>query len=725
MTVESGYAPTERESAPRPTTQSTPEAQPVYYHSARHGNHVEESPELLRWRADLLMDEMMIGAVDVSASDSTRTFSGVDAPVTPRPQSSTSSPVTDTSSNDDATRGYSPRAYDTRSYNTHENGTYEDGRLANGHPPAEPYRSDPHPAHYTGGDSNGRDSNGGYGHDTPERNGFAYHVHDTADHGDDQGYERNGRSSKSVPQRSRLDSFTSDPRTESQNHASRPETSHPETNRGSDVSLRQSSTRPSPPTSLTKSSYDYDEGGAEHASDYRFDDDPVDRIPNSRDFIDRDLHHRDLDHQDSNRGNPNGREGYVPRQVADRLGEERARGLENDPRERRSAPDQSLLRTPMDNVPVTHGGDQTPRVDRLYSVEQQYEQFRREQISNVQPVPPTMPTAPTSRPAPSVPSGTISSGTTPSAPPRVTPQPVDEHTQWATEQEKWEWQDFSADPDEPEDPLFFGGSPVEPERTHAHDSAVRHDPSQFTNAMSFISSNKKRSTLLPRMSTLDVDTLNRQISDLHGDIAALLPVGNETGERARHLLDKAYSIMQSDPMRSAEVEYYMQQVRTIVQRLHQARQWSDLYRKRLHIYLLAWLGLSAVVVLARFLFQAQMEGMLSGLFGLQDGSLLLSHWATFVGTAFAGALGGAVGALYTMQTHARGEYSFFDRKYGLRGLILPIIGLIVGALGYLIFGVVFALVGIDPSQNLVAAIIPTLAAFAFGFSQESIYGTRG
>ena len=84
-----------------------------------------------------------------------------------------------------------------------------------------------------------------------------------------------------------------------------------------------------------------------------------------------------------------------------------------------------------------------------------------------------------------------------------------------------------------------------------------------------------------------------------------------------------------------------------------------------------------------------------------------------------------MGALYTMQTHARGEYSFFDRKYGLRGLILPIIGLIVGALGYLIFGVVFALVGIDPSQNLVAAIIPTLAAFAFGFSQESIYGTRG
>jgi hypothetical protein len=252
---------------------------------------------------------------------------------------------------------------------------------------------------------------------------------------------------------------------------------------------------------------------------------------------------------------------------------------------------------------------------------------------------------------------------------------------------------------------------------------VRHDPAQFVSAMS-VMGNKKRSTLLPRMSTLDVDTLHREISDLHGEIAALLPVGNETGERARHLLDKAYSILQSDPMRSAEVEYYMQQVRTIVQRLHQARQWSDLYRQRLHVYLWGWLGLSAVIVIARFIFQIDMEEALMWMSGSDRGSLLVGHWATWIGTAFTGALGGAMGALYTMRAHARGEHSFFDRKYGLRGLILPLMGLIVGALGYWIFGAIYALVGIDPSQSLTAAIVPTVAAFAFGFSQESIYGTR-
>jgi hypothetical protein len=309
----------------------------------------------------------------------------------------------------------------------------------------------------------------------------------------------------------------------------------------------------------------------------------------------------------------------------------------------------------------------------------------------------------------------------PSSPPRVKPQPVDEHTQWATGADKWEYQDFSADPEqEEEEESLLGGYPTPPRRNEA----VRHDSAEFVSAMSVVGTNKKRSTLLPRSTELDIDTLNREISDLHGQIASLLPVGNETSERARHLLDKAYSILQSDPSRSAEVEYYMQQVRTIVSRLHQARQWSDLYRQRLQTYLLGWLGLSAMVLFARFFFQIDLEDALMWLTGLSLDSWVVAHWATFVGTAAAGSFGGALGALYTMQKHARGEHSFFDRKYGLRGLILPFMGLIVGAVGYIIFGLVFALVGINPSQSLTAAIVPTMSALAFGFSQESIYGTR-
>jgi len=307
--------------------------------------------------------------------------------------------------------------------------------------------------------------------------------------------------------------------------------------------------------------------------------------------------------------------------------------------------------------------------------------------------------------------------------PRPAPQPPDEHTQWATGADKWDYQDFAATPQEQEDDSLFGGYPLT-DRKPVQESAVRQDPVPFVSAMSVVVASKKRSTLLPRSSELDVDNLHREISNLHSEIAALLPIGNETSERARHLLDKAYSILQSDPSRSAEVEYYMQQVRTIVQRLHQSRQWSDLYRQRLRLYLWAWLGLSAMVLAATFLFQNELEMALMWLFGVNAESWIVANWTTFIGTAAAGSLGGAIGALYTMHAHARGEHSFFDRKYGLRGLILPFMGLIVGAVGYLVFGLIFGLTGIDPSESLTAAIVPMVAAFAFGFSQESIYGTR-
>ena len=38
--------------------------------SNRSSSEIDESPDLLRWRADLLLDEMMLGAVDLSAADS-------------------------------------------------------------------------------------------------------------------------------------------------------------------------------------------------------------------------------------------------------------------------------------------------------------------------------------------------------------------------------------------------------------------------------------------------------------------------------------------------------------------------------------------------------------------------------------------------------------------------------------------------------------------------------
>ena len=273
----------------------------------------------------------------------------------------------------------------------------------------------------------------------------------------------------------------------------------------------------------------------------------------------------------------------------------------------------------------------------------------------------------------------------------------------------------------------YGGAQHGGDRDPVGPSGARDDDrgGGYVSAMSVMSSGPRRSSLLPRMSRFDVDALDREIAELHEEIRVLLPVGHDQAERARHLLDKANTIAQSDAERSAEVEYYMQQVRTIVERTRQARRWSNLYRDRLRIYLLAWTLLSSLVLTALLLFQFQVEAYVFRALEAATDGLLMRNFAGALGSMMAGALGGALGALLNMRRHTQTQYGFFDRKYGLRGLILPIIGALVGVVVYAVFGIVYYFAGINPSLSAVAMALPALIAFVFGFSQESIYGTNG
>lgn len=278
---------------------------------------------------------------------------------------------------------------------------------------------------------------------------------------------------------------------------------------------------------------------------------------------------------------------------------------------------------------------------------------------------------------------------------------------------------------------------VNPDSTPPSRSASAESPRQpnagaepeggtgYVSAMSVMSSGPRRSSLLPRMSRFDVDALNREIAELHEEIRALLPIGHAQAERAQHLLDKAYTIAESDPQRSAEVEYYMQQVRTIVERTRQSRRWSNLYRDRLRIYLIAWTLLSGLTLTALLLSQFQIEALVAEALGTSRNTMFMRNFAGGLGCLMAGALGGALGSLINMRRHARTQYGFFDRKYGLRGLMLPVIGAVVGILIYAVFAVFYSFAGINPSLSAVAMAVPALLAFVFGFGQETLYGTTG
>ncbi|MEX1021048.1 MAG: hypothetical protein WDZ49_15410 [Litorilinea sp.] len=307
-------------------------------------------------------------------------------------------------------------------------------------------------------------------------------------------------------------------------------------------------------------------------------------------------------------------------------------------------------------------------------------------------------------------------------------RPEAEDQSWISQaREKWNWQDVSGVAKQVAPEVSGAESLYDFELAgYDRDPRIAQDLSSAgarAGAMS-VAKSKSRSTLLPRMSSTSVDALHEQMAELHEQITIMLPEGHEYRARALGLLEKANTILENDPMRSAEVEYYLQQGRGIVQRQEHANRLSGLYRERLQLYLGAWLALSLVSLLARYVFQFEFDALLAGTFNLDYSGFVLQNAAALAGSVFAGALGGSIGALLTLMRHSRRPYGFVDRKYGLRGLILPVFGLLAGALIYLPFGLLYSLIGLDPSLNVIAASIAALCAFAFGFNQESLYGTR-
>ncbi|MFO7635417.1 MAG: hypothetical protein R6W76_22925 [Caldilinea sp.] len=257
--------------------------------------------------------------------------------------------------------------------------------------------------------------------------------------------------------------------------------------------------------------------------------------------------------------------------------------------------------------------------------------------------------------------------------------------------------------------------------TRSPGSAVRRQSATLASTMTVGARASARSTLLPREVEIDVDTAEQEIHALLSEIVATLPVGHEAAERGRHLLNKAQHILESEPSRTAEVDYYLQQVRRIVQRTRQMHTDSSLYRRRLTLYLTAWVALAVTALAARYMLQPVLLALLEGLPWTNSDSIWVQFGPMAIGAFFAGALGAAGGARFNMQRHAAQEYGYFDRKYGLRGLLLPILGAVFGLLLALLWATICYFVGLDGTDLWIGSL-PAGIALVLGFGQERLYG---
>lgn len=233
----------------------------------------------------------------------------------------------------------------------------------------------------------------------------------------------------------------------------------------------------------------------------------------------------------------------------------------------------------------------------------------------------------------------------------------------------------------------------------------------------------RQSHLLPRMSQKDVRELRQELNTLQATVEQTLPVEHDWRLRSDHLLEKADRLLRTEPERTAEVEYYLQQVHAILERARQTAQSSSVYLRRLTVYHVAWLLFSLVLLSASILYFQPLTGWLAARFGLPAESVAASLLVPGIATLASALLGTALGALRNMQRYHHRDRGFFDRNYSLRGLLLPVFALLVAAVIYAGFGLVYWLVDLNLIDARPAGVVPALFAFLFGLLQESVYGT--
>ncbi len=231
-----------------------------------------------------------------------------------------------------------------------------------------------------------------------------------------------------------------------------------------------------------------------------------------------------------------------------------------------------------------------------------------------------------------------------------------------------------------------------------------------------------RTNLLPRNSGVNAEALWREIDEMRAEIGEVIPENHEWSVRSRHLLDKGETILRQNPERTAEVEYYLNQVRGVMERVRQSYRWSQVYVKRLNLYLIAWIAFAAVAAIGCFLYRESLVEFFTLLTGRPADGFFMQTLPLWFATMAVGALGGTIGARINMQRHQRLEYGFFDRKYSLRGLLLPLMAAFVAMLIFVPFALIAYFAPLSALVALTLILTGAALAFAYGLFQESFYG---
>ncbi len=232
-----------------------------------------------------------------------------------------------------------------------------------------------------------------------------------------------------------------------------------------------------------------------------------------------------------------------------------------------------------------------------------------------------------------------------------------------------------------------------------------------------------REEIVLRISEEHFKELEKEIGQLYDAVPRALASHKEAADEALTTLHEARALLWGAPERLVDVEYRVNQVKTLIERHKLSAKWAAVYGRRLFIYETVWLFVLLGAFVGVQLGQKSLLAWVGTLVGSGADTTFTGVLVPFLNSLIWGGIGGVVGALYSLWWHVS-QLQDFDKRYNMWYLVQPIMGIVLGGIVYLIIATGFlALQGSLPSAETARGVqmFPSLVAVLGGFRQKFVY----
>jgi hypothetical protein len=231
----------------------------------------------------------------------------------------------------------------------------------------------------------------------------------------------------------------------------------------------------------------------------------------------------------------------------------------------------------------------------------------------------------------------------------------------------------------------------------------------------------QKSSVIKRLDTVrDLEwqrKFHAKIDQLYKEISEEFTTPPDVAQKMLDMLREARQLMIDSPEEFGNAEFRVMQVAAMMQRRRQSRRQARFLGPWIFIYLTFWL----LVFTAGLLFNNQVTELVR-----QWGRILpdqLANVSPIINTMLWGGIGGVVGGMYALWYHVADRQDF-DKHYSMWYYVQPLMGLVLGAITFLILAGGFLIVQVniaDPNASAGARLIPYLVAVLAGFKQDFVY----